>query len=404
MSQDNRSQCKAFRMNQAPEFIRVKRRRDEDAIDALLFEEEQLKKKRSKFVFKLTKTVNQGVYTNEKEKFSPLLKLSDADQTHRHFVLEQSGTDISEKVEIDDSSNDPSKKDKLFLSSASPTTGPSQNNAELEEDKGQLPADIAKMVDDYLKLNESSNTTETARRQKKPSRKHFATNIAKLPSLDYVYDIYHLEKIPENEEVSYSNQNIGFIKVLKKDMDLVPDEDTDNEKQLSDDEDSNDENYYQNDYPEDEDDDRSILFGSENDEFALNDVDDLQWSRLPEVSEKELNDHSRFDPDLNVGNDEYDQLFNKLEGEVDIINTLKNANIINLDPTGLEADEADEADDLDEMYDDDHYEGYSEKPQTEYERHQFFESDIDNPLAQYRDRIFGELENMINDKNPKGEN
>lgn len=390
-------------MNQAPEFIRVKRRRDEDAVQALLFEEEQLKKKRSKFVFKLTKTINQGAYINEEENFSPLLKLSEGNHSHRHFVLEQDSTVTSNTSELDEA---------VDILNKSKTTGninstiQSDNTNALLEDTitqqqdgnyghGNLPADIAKMVNDYLKLNDSNINGEPTKRQKKPSRKHFTTNVAKLPSLDYVYDIYHLEKIPENEEVFYQNQNVGFIKVVNKDIDLIPDEDTDNEEQLSDDEDSNDENFYQNDYPEDEDDDRSILFGSENDEFALdNDVGDSQWRKLPEVPDSyQMRSNINNTTDNNdIENHQYDELFDKLEGDNDILTSLKNANIIDMDSSKYE--EAEE-----EIYDSEDNVNYNQYDEDEeYKRNEFFASDIDNPLAQHRDKIFGRLEKLINER------
>lgn len=49
------------------------------------------------------------------------------------------------------------------------------------------------MVNDYLKLNKGVEKTE----RKKPSRKYFtgdSAKIASLPSLDYVFDIYHWRK------------------------------------------------------------------------------------------------------------------------------------------------------------------------------------------------------------------
>ena len=77
-----------------------------------------------------------------------------------------------------------------------------------------------------------------------------------------------MEKIHDDEVARYNNEkNIGFVKIIEH-IDLVFMKKVIPMKPVRDDEDSNDENYYQNDYPEDEDDDRSILFGSEGEDIA----------------------------------------------------------------------------------------------------------------------------------------
>ena len=179
-----------------------------------------------------------------------MLKLSNVD--NRHFVLEQHG---KRRRDSEDDEGNPSLEE-------------GKNEAKDDE----LPPEINQMIEQYLTLTKKEKTGDNTRR-KKPSKKHFtgeSAKIATLPSLDYVYDIYHLESVPEDEMTRYEQQNVGFVKIVNKDMDLLPDEEEDSNNEIrSDDEDSNEENYYQNDYPEDEDDDRSVLFGSEGEELSL---------------------------------------------------------------------------------------------------------------------------------------
>lgn len=331
----------------------------------LIVVDEGQKKKRAKFVFKLTKTVNQDSYANEEEATTPLLKLGE-EADNKHFVLEQHSKKRKSSAEIE-------KIDERET----------ETNGKITED---LPPEIAQMVSAYLKINKDGD--EAPSKQKKPSKKHFTSEIARLPSLDYVYDIYHLEQIPEDEIATYPRDDIGFIKIVNKDLDLLPDSETDSNLQISDDEDSNDENYYQNDYPEDEDDDRSVLFGSDDKDEELS--EDLEWAKLAEEPS-----HGEDPHPTNLG--DYSDIFNKLEGSSDILASLKNSNVVDLDMTTYN----------DEVYDEEEAEmdadighqpvngNNADEGDDLYERNEFFSTDKDDPLAQHRDKIFGRLQKMI---------
>lgn len=287
--------------------------------------DEGRKVKRGRFLFKLTRTVNQETYESSKEDPTPLLKLA---EERRHFVLEQ--------------------KKRRRSSSGDETAQKSVPNL---DDQG-LPPEISEMIAKHLKLGASQ--PEGAQRRRKPSRKHFAGEASKvltIPSLDYVYDIYHLEKVPEKEFDSYKDANdVGFVKIIESDIDLIPDEESDSgNKVRSDDEDSNDENYYQNDYPEDEDDDRSILFGSEPDATGAQDTV------------------------VEGPSDSYNALFDLLGDNSNVLESLNSTNYV----------------DLDEDY------NLPFNDSVVYD-HQGETSD-DDPLIAHRDRIFGQLQRMIND-------
>lgn len=266
----------------APEYIRVKRRRDEDSIQALLLEEQRNAKK-GKFVFKLARTVE----ANNSETDTPLLKLCN-ENDRLVYVLEQ-------------------EKEKV------------------QNDKDALPNSIMEMLDDYLKLKDN-DPQETKKR--KSSRKHsIPVNVALMPSADYVYDVYVRETIPEDEFV-FDKNTVGYIRIVETSGDLIPEEDEDPEKTLlTDDEDSNEEDYYQNDYPEDEDDDRSILIGSEENSSEQENV-----VFLDEVDEQLIGNESEDD------NDEFETLFQNYGNTPNLLSSLNSHNYVDLDYDEDQAD------------------------------------------------------------------
>lgn len=352
-------------MSKRPEYIRLKRRRDEDSVQTLLLDEEQLKKsKKARYIFKLSKTVGSNDELNKEESITPLLKVA---EDHRHFVLEQ-----PRKRARDDTEPKKTKR------GGTPTA------------TGELPPEISEMVNSYLKIHGDEDESTTKKRKR--SRKHYqgkSAEIIPLPSLDFVYDVYHLEEIPEDEYRQYKDSNVGFIKIIDSHGDLLPDEDSDSDKQfLSDEEDSNDENYYRNDYPEDEDDDRSILFGSEGEEIAELEEEFFEHRDNDEYERPEITDSADIIKPKMANtdtSDSYDEVFSKLQGSSNILRSLNNTNFIDLDQPYEEQDEG--SDGEFEYFEDD------EIPQNE-----FFPTDKDDPLAIHRDKIFHQLQKMIDRK------
>ncbi|GAV55019.1 hypothetical protein ZYGR_0AS03420 [Zygosaccharomyces rouxii] len=339
-------------MSEAPEFIRVKRRRDEDSVQALLIDEGQKKRKKGRFFFKLTRTVDSDSYENTDEALTPLLKLATND--HRHFVLEREG---KRRRDSDDTEEIPPAGKSTKVS----------HEGKHQKETDDLPPEINQMVSEVLKLNR--NGKEDQARPRKPSKKHFGggnREVLSLPSNDYIYDIYRLENMKDDDLSAYEDKDLGFVKIVNKFIDLVPDEDTDPE-QCSDDEDSNEENYYQNDYPDDEDDDRSIPLGSEADEESL--PEEITWKKQPQ--------------------DNYAELFDKLGQSDNILDSLNASNFVDLD---ADDDEEDWPEDLDdEEFENDNYDG-----RNGYKANEFFPTDKDDPLAAHRDKIFGRLEKLLN--------
>lgn len=359
-------------MVQTPQFIRVKRRRDDESVQALLVDEEQ-KHRKKRYVFKLSRTIqlNESLKYGKEE----ASLIADNHNNNRQFLLETSNY----------------KKRKLLDSGFDATESTSDG----------LPSDIMKMVDKYLE-NQSDSTNNDVQNRKR-SKKHFKGEAAKvlpLPSLDYVYDIYHLEHVKdESEYQDYSKRpDVAYLKIINRDMDLIPDEDTDDNRiVLSDDEDSNDENYYKNDYPEDEDDDRSILFGSEEDDFASENEPDTLFQKRIDLSEQNSNGECPVNLDERLTSN-YSDIFERLENSSNILESMNNANVVDLD--GVE--------DMAYEYTDEEIENYyNSEGVISHDSHngtentlsyQYMSTDADNPLAEHRDRIFHKLQRMIDRK------
>lgn len=105
-------------------------------------------------------------------------------------------------------------------------------------------SDLAGMVDQYLSLD-TSQEQPRKRRGKAPAAAHETS--------EYVYDVYTLSNTEPLTDANFPKSQIGYIKYFEDDeYDLLNSED-DSSAIVSDDEDSNAESFYQNDYPEDED-------------------------------------------------------------------------------------------------------------------------------------------------------
>lgn len=163
-----------------------------------------------------------------------------------------------------------------------PNAGNEEENE--EEDEDQVPQELADMVKEYLQLE----AKQTQKDSKPVNTKGTPTEA--VPSIsseeasqvvdqgaddkDYVYDVYYRDKAiyDENEKLG---SNIGIIKFADEDLDLLnEEEDADSDAvPLSDDEDSNAEDFYRNDYPENEDDDKGIVIGNEEEWYSDEDDD-----------------------------------------------------------------------------------------------------------------------------------
>lgn len=158
---------------------------------------------------------------------------------------------------------------------------------------------------------------------------------------------------------------ITFDSKFEEDYDDIINDD-DSEKHVSDDEDSNAEDFYKNDYPEDEDDHTTDI-----------DSSDAELEQLTESLHKEASVKS---PKLQEGFDElYDEFYDDINGD-------SNADFL----ASLNQDDEGEEDDAMD---------YESDESEQYKRQNFFPDEEDDELAKHRDKIFSKLQKMINEHN-----
>ncbi|QPG74067.1 hypothetical protein FOA43_001388 [Brettanomyces nanus] len=312
-------------MSTPPEILRIKRKRNEEPLQALLFENPPSRKKTrtdvgQDYVFKLART--------EKSL-----------RGKTPYVLNQ-------EAEL-------TKGRQIFSLPKRPASRQSPKKAQSKEE--QVNPELLEMVNDYLKSDDGESATHSVQKRRKSSsisqevrpslRKEKAVRL-KIDE-EYVYDVYYRNKAI-SEEVEKVGR-IGYVRFSEDDMDLIEDDDDDDSGAVTDDEDSNSENYYQNDYPEDED---AELNQSEAESYGLGEPSDDQTDQFENNKEKKF--------------------------------------------TKLDLNES-------SYMDTDGDESRSEIRDESFERQEFFPSDRGDPLAIHRDRIFGQLAGIINEKREENE-
>lgn len=127
------------------------------------------------------------------------------------------------------------------------------------------------MVNQYLKLE--TNDTKKIKRPRRLNEKSALAN-------EFVYDVYYREA----SSGPVIDTNVGVIRFEQEDLDLLHQEDDELSDYglRSDDEDSNAEDFYRNDYPDNEDDDKGIVIGNEDEwysdeEYDKPNQDYLKW-------------------------------------------------------------------------------------------------------------------------------
>ncbi|GMM30141.1 Iwr1 protein [Martiniozyma asiatica (nom. inval.)] len=358
-----------------PQILRIKRKRNEDPLQALLFQERKIK--RPRFVFKLQRTEENDIddhttvlETSDRlsESKGPVFNLPKRFNGHNPLA---SHSDPSHA--IDDSSLD---------------EGPQELNPQLLE-----------MLNDYLKDKDETVPSQPVkppkRRQSSISqnsdgrpRSLFFLNAAKVDSAiddtddDYVYDVYYRDKAVMDQ---LETEKIGYIKFADDDLGMI--EEDEGAFINTDDEDSNDENFYRNDYPDDED--------------GGYEKSDLESMGLDEPSDDQDDEFDILNNKRRFSNVDYLQTegLNNMSHE-DMSGIYKNImeqpdpwNRINREAQGESTLHADGENDMDIDVDMD----AEEEEEDNYERQRFFQNDDDDPIAKHRDKIFGKLQRMIDD-------
>lgn len=115
-----------------------------------------------------------------------------------------------------------------------------------------VPDELSDMVKSFLDVNASESQPSHKRRTR--NRKESTANpvSVEVPS-EYVYDTYHLSEPMTSD--NHPQSQIGYVRFFDEENDLYQSDEEDDtaHKVYSDDEDSNAESFYQNDYPSDED-------------------------------------------------------------------------------------------------------------------------------------------------------
>ncbi|ODV97176.1 hypothetical protein PACTADRAFT_48924 [Pachysolen tannophilus NRRL Y-2460] len=368
--------------------LRVKRKRDQDPLQALVLKNPNFSTKRLKkdYYFKFARTDSEELEaaTLSKDKI-----LQVDSRTGQLSLL--STNNVNNGGEKFNNNND--------------------NNDDDEMDQNQLSDEILMMVkeqEEIAKKKNSSNLVKNAQKQqlKRPVRiKHKPSEPVKMKNYsdtEYVYDVYYRGK--DNDSEKYENSKIGYIRYDEELFNFLSnnDDNAGNDEEINfndDDDDSNAEDYYQNDYPEDEDDDRNSDIVDPDAEYAeefnglvaSDDEDDSyeishnkkRFTRKEYLNYKEGGEEDEEEEELNneILNDSlvqegFDNLYNEYYGRND-----SDDGVYYEGPTSF----------LDN--------GNLSEEEQEFKRNTFFKSDEDDDLAIHRDRIFGELERMITDEN-----
>lgn len=286
------AQSHPIAMESVPKILRIKRKRGQDPLQALILEGHSLAKR--------SKTSSPGLTSNSKQQEdakSWYFELSSTDAKETNISGVENGLMLSETATL-------LKKRQFVI--------PKQESAEAAE----LPQQLHQMLDDFLTLEE-----EVPARIKK--RRGSSIKPAEDASLDrlrsdndeYVFDVYKLTSNEPITNMNYPQSQIGYIRFFDdEESELVNvDESRDPRADIySDDEDSNAESFYQNDYPEDED---AGEFSETYEQFNEDSDDDSDYlygggEYSSQMEPSDVRSHFKSYTKSNLGaNGEYDNLF-----------------------------------------------------------------------------------------------
>lgn len=281
-----------------PTVLRIKRKRAQDPLQALILESNLAKRSKP---------------------LSPASSRPESPHSERRsWFFELSRTDANALFDAESLTS-------VLSESANSAKGREFVIPKQREEPDEVNHELTDMVNSFLQQDQPE-----IERKKRPR----AT--AKAVEDEYVYDVYQLSTLEPLTNHNFPQSQIGYIRFFDDaDYELMQSDDEVNSNVASDDEDSNAESFYQNDYPEDED-----------------------AGALSETYESE-DDLEETMAKLNIDQDtEFDNLYGDFfDGDGEQQREL-------LDNEG-------------------------------YERHRFFATGDDDDLAKYRDRIFGQLQTMI---------
>lgn len=323
-------------MAEPPQILRIKRKRGQDPLQALILEDRQ-PAKRSK---PSSPVSSQATTPRPETPKSWYFQLQRTDK-----AAEQDQTEIMLSVLAESGAK--SEENRQFVI-------PKQQT----EEDAVIPNELADMVDNFLHVD-----TNTQPRRKRRGGKVAETSEQPQTEVDiageYVFDVYRLTDVEPLTNANFPHSQIGYIKFFDDEQfALMHSDDEDLAKGiLSDDEDSNAESFYQNDYPEDED------AGAYSDTYA-DEEDDYGIGPVILESSEAAEGHAYLKGEFQQEG-QYDDLYEDFYGDGENVDFLQEDN--------YENDE-------------------------NFERQRFFDGEEDDDLAVHRDRIFGRLQRMINER------
>lgn len=328
-------------MTEPPQILRIKRKRGQDPLQALILADRQPAAKRSKPSSPVSSQATTPKPEPPKNWYFQLARTDNAGQGADQDIL---ASVLSESAV--------NGNDRQFVI-------PKQQT----EEDAIIPHELADMVDTFLNVD-----TDASKRRKRRARKAETeidsaeqTTEEELAN-EYVFDVYRLTNTEPITNANFPQSQIGYIKFFDDDeYDLMQSDDDKKSvgANFSDDEDSNAESFYQNDYPEDED------AGALSETYDSEDDNEEIGAVILESAEA-AEGHAYLKGDF------------QREGQYDDL--------------------------YDEFFDDDGEqkvnfleEDYYQNDET-FDRQNFFNDEEDDDLALHRDRIFGKLQRMIDER------
>ncbi|KAK6198053.1 uncharacterized protein RJT21DRAFT_54243 [Scheffersomyces amazonensis] len=401
-----------------PKILRIKRKRNQDPLQALILEDRR-SAKRSKPSTPLPSPISTPVRSGSREDLNLIFTLTRTDELAHVDTLDATilQTVLSESVSVraPDTSIDTVNNNDHHGSSTPSTVKPIKQrkrkfiipNRQIEEDT-IIPNELSDMVNSFLSIDNKNGAPIRKRRTRNRSdvvsdhanhqqQQQHSDQIADEDSPDdeaseYVYDVYQLSSAVPLTTANHPQSQIGYIRFFDEDdpngLYQSDDEDVDPTTVFSDDEDSNAEDYYQNDYPSDEDagaysETNSLRDGDEEDEEENdNDNDENDHNNLISAQAGDYIEQFEYDDDVQ----EYGRRKSHHE--------LSDSEVAGYEDMSLLPDDNYYNN---EDYDDEYDNEYDNDTNMNIKRNIFFPTDEHDAMAIHRDKIFGKLEKMIND-------
>lgn len=329
-------------MTEPPQILRIKRKRGQDPLQALILADRQPAAKRSKPSSPVSSQATTPKPEPPKNWYFQLARTDNVNQGDQDIL----GSVLSEAAV--------KGEDRQFVI-------PKQQT----EEDAVIPHELADMVDTFLNVD-----TEVSERKKRRGGK--LTSQSDIESTkretdedfanDYVFDVYKLSNTEPITNANFPQSQIGYIKFFddhEYDLMLSDDEKKSDGAVFSDDEDSNAESFYQNDYPEDED------AGALSETYDEEDENEEIGPVILESAEA-AEGHAYLNGDFQQEG-QYDELYEEFFDE----NGEQSVNFL----------------------EDDYYQN-----DETFERQKFFNDEEEDDLALHRDRIFGKLQRMIDER------